>query len=95
MKAAVYHAPNDIRIEQVPIPQIQPDEALLRVHSACICGTDLRILHGSHSKYPPGTTRIPGHEVVGELVEVGTEVTSLQTGLRVLVAPNTSWLIGV
>jgi L-iditol 2-dehydrogenase len=89
MKAAVYHAPNDIRVEQVPIPKIQPDQALLRVHSACICGTDLRILHGSHSKYPPGTIRIPGHEVAGDLVEVGTAVTGVPVGLRVLVAPNT------
>ena len=88
MKAVVYHGPNDLRLEDRQIPEIKFDEALLRVLSACICGTDLRILHGNHRLYPPGTIRIPGHEVVGELVKLGSQVSGLQTGQRVFVAPN-------
>lgn len=88
MLAAVYHAPNDLRLEQVPIPVIGPDEALVKVHSASICGTDLRILHGQHRKYPTGTVRIPGHEATGVLVEVGSGVTGLTPGGPVFLAPN-------
>lgn len=88
MLAAVYHGPNDIRVESVRRPAIAPDEMLLRVLNANICGTDLRILHGGHSKYPPGTVRIPGHEVVGELAAVGEAADGYQVGQRVFVAPN-------
>ena len=70
MLAAVYHGPDDLRVEQVPVPEIGRGEILVKVHSASICGTDLRILHGNHRMYPPGTVRIPGHEVVGTIAEV-------------------------
>jgi len=88
MLAAVYHGPNDLRLEERPVPAIGPDEALVKVVSVGICGTDLRILHGEHRKFPPGTVRIPGHEVVGDLVEIGPEVVGLTVGQRVMVAPN-------
>ncbi|MFO7664841.1 MAG: alcohol dehydrogenase catalytic domain-containing protein [Chloroflexota bacterium] len=88
MLAAVYHGPSDIRVEEVPLPAISPDEVLLRVLRANICGTDLRILHGGHRKYPPGTIRIPGHEVVGEVVAVGERVSGYAIGTRLFVAPN-------
>jgi len=94
MTAAVYHGPNDLRVERVPVPDIGPDELLLRVLRANICGTDLRILHGGHRQYPPGTTRIPGHEVVGEVAALGTAVADgasaadYPLGRRLFVAPN-------
>jgi L-iditol 2-dehydrogenase len=88
MLALVYHGPDDLRVEEVPIPQIGPDEILLRVSAASICGTDLRIWHGSHRKYPPGTQRIPGHEVTGEIAGVGDNIQDLKAGQRVFVAPN-------
>lgn len=88
MQAAVYHGPNDIRVESVPIPSIGKDELLLKVLSANICGTDLRIYHGGHRMYPEGTIRIPGHEVVGEITKVGEDLTKYQVGDRVFVAPN-------
>ena len=53
MLAAVYHAPHDLRVEQVPRPQIGPDEILLKVLSPTICGIDMRILKGGHRKYAP------------------------------------------
>lgn len=88
MLAAVYHGPDDIRLEEVPIPQINPDEILVKVLSANICGTDLRILHGHHRKYPEGTVRIPGHEMAGEIVKVGENLQKYQLGDHVFIAPN-------
>jgi L-iditol 2-dehydrogenase len=88
MLAAVYHGPKDLRVEQVPCPQIDADEVLVKVDAANICGTDLRIYKGGHRKYPEGTVRIPGHEVVGEIAEVGTKVRDYRAGQRVFVAPN-------
>jgi L-iditol 2-dehydrogenase len=89
MLAAVYHGPNDLRVESVPLPSIKPGELLVKVLSASICGTDLRIFHGKHRMYPVGTVRIPGHEVVGTIAEVGAGVANYTIGQRVFVAPNT------
>lgn len=88
MLAAVYHAPNDIRVEQVPMPKIAAGEMLLKVISASICGTDLRIFHGNHRMYPPGTIRIPGHEVVGTIEALGEGLEGFRLGERVFIAPN-------
>jgi L-iditol 2-dehydrogenase len=94
MLALVYHGPQDLRVEERPWPELGAGEALLKVNSAGICGTDLRIYHGAHRKFPPGTVRIPGHEVSGEIVAVGprsasaTDGTGLELGQRVFVAPN-------
>lgn len=89
MLAAVYHGPNDLRVEDVPVPAIGKGEILVKVISASICGTDLRIIHGNHRMFPPGTVRIPGHEVVGTIAEVGVEVDNYSIGQRVFCAPNT------
>ena len=89
MLAAVYHGPNDLRVEQVPAPEIGPGEMLVKVHSASICGTDLRIWHGNHRMYPAGTVRIPGHEIVGTIAEVSSDASDLVVGQMVFCAPNT------
>lgn len=89
MLAAVYHGPSDLRVEDVSVPKINSGELLIKVLSASICGTDIRIFHGQHRMYPPGTVRIPGHEVVGTIAEVGEGLSIFQTGERVFVAPNT------
>ncbi|MBL8134022.1 MAG: alcohol dehydrogenase catalytic domain-containing protein [Anaerolineae bacterium] len=88
MLAAVYHGPDDLRVEAVPLPAISAEEILVKVVNSSICGTDLRILHGGHRKYPSGTVRIPGHEVVGDIAAVGAQVRGLSVGQRVFVAPN-------
>ena len=88
MQAAVYFGPNDIRITEWPIPELEPGDVLLKVLAASICGTDLRILHGSHSKFVDGIHRVPGHEIVGEVVEVGDGVEGIEIGQRFFVAPN-------
>lgn len=89
MLAAVYHGPNDLRVENVPVPKIGKREILVKVISASICGTDLRIFHGNHRMYTPGTIRIPGHEVVGTIAEIGEGVENYAVGQRVFCAPNT------
>ncbi len=89
MLAAVYHGPNDLRVENVPIPKIGNGEMLVKVVSASICGTDLSILHGNHRMYQPGTVRIPGHEVVGTIADIGRDVKNYSVGQRVFCAPNT------
>jgi L-iditol 2-dehydrogenase len=89
MLAAVYHGPNDLRLEQVPVPEIDRGEILVRVLSASICGTDLRIWHGNHRMYPAGTVRIPGHEIVGTIAKVSPEIKEYAVGQRVFCAPNT------
>jgi len=89
MLAAVYHGPNDLRVENVPKPSIGKDELLVKVLSASICGTDLRIYHGNHRMYTRDTVRIPGHEVVGNIAQIGENVSGFTLGQRVFCAPNT------
>ncbi|HXM19780.1 MAG TPA: zinc-dependent dehydrogenase [Terriglobales bacterium] len=80
MRAAVYRGVNDVRMETVPVPQIGPDELLVRVHTCGICGTDLKkISNGSHS-----APRIFGHETSGIVAAAGKEVSEFQPGDRVV-----------
>ncbi len=87
MKALVYHGPEDLRLEECAVPRPGLGEALLRVSACGICGTDLRIASGSHRAYPPGTVRVPGHELSGSIVAVGEEA-DVPVGEAVFVAPN-------
>ena len=81
MKAAVYRGINDVRLEEVPVPEIGPGEILVRVHTCGICGTDLKkIATGSHS-----APRIFGHETSGVIAQVGAGVRQFEIGDRVVV----------
>jgi len=88
MLAAVLHDQEDLRVQEVPTPCISEDEVLLRCRAVSICGTDLRIYRVGHSRLPPRTRRILGHELAGEIAEVGRNVQDLAEGMRVAVAPN-------
>ncbi len=88
MKAAVFHGIGDITIEDLPRPRPGPGEALLKVGAAGICGSDLRSYANGHTRIPPNTSRILGHELAGEIVEVAPGVPGLKVGTRVGVAPN-------
>ncbi len=82
MKALVFRGLGDIRVEDVPRPEIQgPEDAIVRVTTTSICGSDLHILHGL-LRVEPGT--IIGHEFVGIVEEVGPAVTRVKPGDRVL-----------
>ena len=86
MTAAVFHQPEDIRIETVLIPEITENEMLLAVRAAAICGTDVRIIKGRKTRGVRPQSII-GHEISGELVQVGTKVKGFKRGDRVIVAP--------
>src|SRR5215467_315187 len=86
MKALVFRGPNQIVIEEVPIPRPGPGEAVIRVTLTTICGTDLHILRGEYA-VKPGL--IIGHEPVGVIEELGAGVTGYQIGERVLVGAIT------
>jgi L-iditol 2-dehydrogenase len=80
MRAAVYRGVNDVRLEEVPVPEIGAGEILVRVHTCGICGTDLKkIATGSHS-----APRIFGHETSGVVAKVGDRVRKFSVGERVV-----------
>ena len=82
MKATVYYAPGDVRVETVPDPIIQqPTDAIVRITHACICGSDLWFYRGEE-KWQPGWRT--GHEWMGIVEAVGSEVRTLKKGDRVL-----------
>ncbi|MDF2753028.1 MAG: Alcohol dehydrogenase GroES-like protein [Gaiellaceae bacterium] len=89
MKALVYHGPGQRAWETAPDPRIEAaTDAIVRVDTSTICGTDLHILKGDVPEVEPG--RILGHEAVGTVVEVGAAVSTLAPGDRVLVSCITS-----
>jgi threonine dehydrogenase-like Zn-dependent dehydrogenase len=82
MKATVYHAPHDVRLESVPDPRIQdPTDAIVRVSRAAICGSDLWFYRGITDMEPGQRT---GHEFVGVVEEVGSEVRGFRPGDSVI-----------
>src|SRR4051794_20822202 len=89
MKALVYHGPGQRAWEDVPDRRIeQPTDAIVRIDTSTICGTDLHILKGDVPTCRPGT--ILGHEAVGTVTEVGPAVTTVAPGDHVLVSCITS-----
>ena len=88
MRAAVFYGIEDIRVEDIPLPKPGPHEALMKIGKVGICGTDLRIYANGHHRISPGTRRVLGHELAGEIVEIGERVAGLSAGMRVGVAPN-------
>jgi L-iditol 2-dehydrogenase len=80
MKALRFYAPQDVRLEDVPEPECGPDEVKLRVRNCSTCGTDVKIFNNGHQNLSPPRTM--GHEVAGEVVEVGADVTGWSVGDR-------------
>ena len=72
MKALRFYAPEDVRLEEVPEPTCGPDEVKLRVRNCSTCGTDVKIFYNGHQNLTP--PRTIGHEIAGEVVEVGADV---------------------
>ncbi len=85
MKAVVIEAPHQLAVRDVPDPQAAPDEVVVAVAAVGLCGTDLHIYAGEYDgDYPI----VPGHEVVGTIVDVGEDVRGLSAGMRVTFDPN-------
>jgi len=89
MKALCVISPNNIVIEERPVPKIQStNEVLVRIKAGGICGSDMHIYHGTSpvATYP----RIIGHEIAGEVLEVGEGITDFNIGDHVVIDPVTS-----
>lgn len=88
MKGVQLLGKRQLRMAELPIPEIGEQEALLRVRAASICGTDVRMYKNGSPGISEEHPLILGHEFAGEIVKVGAGVTSLRPGVRVAVAPN-------
>ena len=83
MEALVFHKPKDVRVDNVEDPRIQdPRDAIIRVTLTAICGSDLHLYNGLILQPRPMTL---GHEFMGIVEDVGSEVTNLKKGDRVVV----------
>jgi len=83
VKGAVFYAPGDVRLEDVPEPTAGPGEVKLRIRACSTCGTDVKIFKNGHQNMDP--PQIMGHEIAGEIVEIGDGVERWQIGDRVQV----------
>lgn len=84
MKALVYEGIRNVKVEETPDPKIlKSDDAIIRVTSTAICGSDLHLIHGFIPNLPKGF--ILGHETMGIVEEIGPDVTNLKKGDRIIV----------
>lgn len=87
MLAMNYRGPYRVRVDQKPMPEIQhPGDAIVRVTRSCICGSDLHLYHGLVPDTRVGTTF--GHEFIGVVEEIGSDVKNLKVGDNVIVPFN-------
>ncbi len=85
MKAAQFYGGKDIRVETVPDPTPETGQVLVQVEAAGICGSDLHGYH--HQPDKPLSPRIGGHELTGQIVDIGKDVTEHKAGERVAIEP--------
>lgn len=86
MKAAIFVEPGRIALDERPVPEIGPLDALVRITTTTICGTDVHIMKG---EYPVAPGLIVGHEPVGVIEKLGSAVTGYEEGQRVIVGAVT------
>ena len=86
MKQQVMTEPHKISFREVDIPQTGPDQVLVKIKKIGICGSDIHVYHGTHPFTPYPVTQ--GHEVSGQIVEVGEYVKDLKTGQKVTIEPQ-------
>ena len=83
MRAALYSGPQDLKVVEVDTPKINSKEILIKVKACATCGTDAKIFNHGHPRLKP--PMIIGHEIAGEIVEIGSEVSGFKNGDRVQV----------
>lgn len=89
MTAAVLYGKEDLRVEEVATPEIGPGDLLVKVQAALTCGTDLKVFRRGHHARMINPPALFGHELAGEIVATGEQVTRFQVGQRV-VASNSA-----
>uniref|UniRef100_A0A0C1QYE0 Alcohol dehydrogenase-like N-terminal domain-containing protein n=1 Tax=Tolypothrix bouteillei VB521301 TaxID=1479485 RepID=A0A0C1QYE0_9CYAN len=83
MKAVCWHSANDVQVDTVPEPKIiKPRDAIVKITSTAICGSDLHLYDGYIPTMEKGD--ILGHEFMGEVVELGSAVKNIKIGDRVV-----------
>jgi len=88
MKAAVYHGPKDLRVEEIEVRELKDNEVLIQVKYCGVCGTDVHIFHGDGGAFAVTPPLVPGHEFSGVVTKVGSKVTQVKVGDRVSGDPN-------
>ena len=89
MKAAVIHAPHDLRIDEVEVPAMGPHEVTVRIRAGGICGSDLHYYqHGGFGTVRLQEPMILGHEIAGEVTHTGADVSDVRIGDRVAINPS-------
>jgi L-iditol 2-dehydrogenase len=86
MKAAVLEALNKMVIKEVPMPEVDDNSVLVKVKACAICGSDIRIFHHGNSRVNP--PQILGHEISGQVVNTGQNVTKVKNGDRVAIGAD-------
>ncbi len=85
MRAVVFDAPTRVALQQIPRPEPQPDQVIVKVMACGLCGTDLHLFHGD---FPTRYPLVPGHEFSGVIAEIGNQVSDWRVGDRVIADPN-------
>jgi len=88
MRAALLYGREDLRIQDVPTPEINNNEVLLKVKSAFVCGTDVRMFRNGYKGISEDSPLILGHELSGIITKIGRNVKGYKEGMAVTVAPN-------
>lgn len=86
MQAALWYGPEEIRVEQIDIPEIRPNEVLVKIGTALTCGTDFKLFRRGHALLVKNLPSPFGHEMSGTVVEAGSEITRFKAGDRVVAA---------
>ncbi|WP_163536327.1 alcohol dehydrogenase catalytic domain-containing protein [Gracilibacillus sp. YIM 98692] len=86
MLQAIMVEPGKIEFNDVPVPEMKSDQIKIKMKSIGVCGSDIHVNHGKHpyTSYPV----VQGHEVSGEVVEIGSEVSNVEVGDKVTVQPQ-------
>jgi L-iditol 2-dehydrogenase len=89
MRASVLRGAGDVAVEDRPVPRPAPDEVLVRIKAVGVCGSDVHYYeHGRIGPYTVDEPLVLGHEASGDVVAVGSDVTSLEPGQRVSLEPG-------
>ena len=83
MKSLAVEKDYTLKVVDIPIPQIDESSALVKIHGCGICGTDMKVVHGTFKGFDSYPCLL-GHEAVGEVVEIGKDVTAFKVGDKVM-----------